>query len=142
MCIRDRDPEGEQILKEAINRSPNDGSLEHALGLLMVRQKRGQKALALFAAAARSDPANARYTYVYAVALNDRGQTRTAIETLERNISVHPYDRDSLAALVSFCDRAGKSLEALNYAQRLYELDPEDPQVRQLLKTLDSELHP
>jgi hypothetical protein len=55
---------------------------------------------------------------------------------------VHPYDRDSLAALVSFCDRAGKSLEALNYAQRLYELDPEDPQVRQLLKTLDSELHP
>ncbi len=139
---QNRDQAGERVLEDAIGRSPNDGSLQHALGLLMVRQKRGQKALALFAAAARLDPASARYTYVYAVALNDSGQTRTAIETLERNISVHPYDRDSLAALVSFCDQAGKSLEALNYAQRLYELDPEDPQVRQMLKTLNGQIHP
>ena len=39
------------------------------------------------------------------------------------------------------CDRAGKSLEALNYAQRLYELDPEDPQVRQLLEMLNRRIH-
>jgi hypothetical protein len=62
--------------------------------------------LVVFAAAARSDPANARYTYVYAAALNDSGQTNTTMGTLKRNISVHPYDRESLAALVSFCDQA------------------------------------
>jgi tetratricopeptide (TPR) repeat protein len=107
----------------------------------MVRQKQGRKALALFAAAAQLDPANARYAYVYAVALNDTGQTSTAIETLERNLKLHPYDRDSLTALVSFCDRVGKSLEALTYAQRLYELDPEDLQVRQMLKALNDQIH-
>ena len=97
--------------------------------------------MALLAAATHSDPVNARYPYVYAVALHDAGQINPAIEILERNVRLHPYDRDSLAALVSFCEQAGKSVAALNYAQRLYELDPDDPQVRQLLKTMNLQAH-
>jgi tetratricopeptide (TPR) repeat protein len=135
----DRDAEGERILEEAIRRSPNDASLQHALGLLMVRQKRGNDALNLFAIATRLDPGNARFSYVYAIALTDAGQTGAAIKTLQGNLTQHPYDRDSLAALVSLCDQAGKSLDALKYAQRLYELDPENPQVRQMLKTLNGQ---
>ena len=42
---QNRDDEGERVLKDAISRSPDDASLEHALGLLMVRQKRGAQAL-------------------------------------------------------------------------------------------------
>jgi len=125
---QNRDSEGEQILKDAINRSPNDGSLQHALGLLMVRRKQRQKALTLLAAAAQLDPANAKYVYVYAVALSDAGQTEAAIKILQSNLTQHPYDRDSLSALVSFCDQIGKPDEALTYAQRIYQLDPEDPQ--------------
>jgi tetratricopeptide (TPR) repeat protein len=106
----------------------------------MVRLKQSQKALALFAAAARIDPANARYAYVYAVALDDTGQTRTAIETLERSIRVHPYDHDSLAALVSFCDQAGKYPEAFNYVQRLSELEPGNLQVQQTVTRLKRQL--
>jgi len=137
---QNRDSEGEQILKDAINRSPNDGSLQHALGLLMVRRKQGQKALALLAAAAQLDPANARYVYVYAIALSDAGQIAAAIKTLQSNLSRYPYDRDSLSALVGFCDQIGKSDEALTYAQRMYQLDPEDPEVRRMLKTLNGEI--
>ena len=133
---QNRDKEGERILKDAISRSPNDASLEHALGLLMVRQKRGAQGLDLLAAAARIDPGNARYVYVYAVALNGAGQTRAAIETLERSIKAHPYDRDSLAALVNFLEQAGDPAKALIYAQRLEELEPGNPQVRQMLKEL------
>jgi predicted Zn-dependent protease len=105
----------------------------------MMRKKRGNDALNLFTNATRLEPGNARYSYVYAIALSDAGQTGAAIKTLQGNLAQHPYDRDSLAALVSFCDQAGKSLEALNYAKRLYELDPEDPQVRQMLKTLNGQ---
>jgi len=133
----DRDGEGEAVLRRELEHSPDDASALHALGLLMVRQKQGQKALALFDAAARKDPANARYAYVYAVALNDGGQTGTAIETLERNIKVHPYDRDSLAALVTFCGQARKPAEALTYARRLNELEPGDPQVLQIMTSLE-----
>ena len=138
---QNRDQEGERVLQEAISRSPNDASLEHALGLLMVRQKRGAQALDLLAAAARIEPGNARYVYVYAVALNDAGQTSAAIETLERSIKAHPYDRDSLAALVNFLEQSGDPARALIYAQRLDELEPGDPEVRRMLKELNEHLH-
>ena len=40
-----RDEEGERVLRDAIKRSPADASLQHALGLLMVREKRGAEGL-------------------------------------------------------------------------------------------------
>jgi len=138
---KNRDQDGERVLQEAISRSPNDASLEHALGLLMVRQKRGAQGLDLLAASARIDPSNARYVYVYAVALNDAGRTHAAIETLESSIKVHPYDRDSLAALVNFLEQSGDPANALIYAQRLDEVEPGNPEVRRMLKELNEHLH-
>jgi tetratricopeptide (TPR) repeat protein len=135
-----RDGEGEAVLRSVLERSPDDASVLHALGLLMVRLKQNQKALALFAAAARIDPANARYAFVYAVALDDTGQAGDAIETLERSIKLHRYDRDSLAALVGFCEQTGKSAEALDYARRLDELEPGNLQVQQTMTRLKRQL--
>ncbi len=131
-----RDAVGEAVLRRFLARSPDDASALHSLGLLMVREKQGQKALDLLAAASRNDPANARYAYVYAVALNSAGQAEAAIQTLERSIKEHPYDRESLAALVSFCDQAGKPTEAIGYAQRLGELEPGNPEVQQMILKL------
>jgi Flp pilus assembly protein TadD len=69
--------EGDRVLRDAIARSPNDASLQHALGLLLVRQGHGQEAaLDRLATAARLDQSNARFVYVYAVALNDAGHGR------------------------------------------------------------------
>jgi tetratricopeptide (TPR) repeat protein len=138
---QNRDEEGERVLKNGLGRSPNDASLEHALGLLMVRQKRGAEGLGLLGAAARGEPGNARYVYVYAIALNDAGQTKAAIEALESSIKAHPYDRDSLAALVSFVEQSGDSAKAVTYAQQLDELEPNNPQVRQMLKQLNEHQH-
>ncbi len=136
-----KDEEGERVLKDALVRSPNDASLNHALGLLMVRQHRSAQGLQMLAAAARGAPGNARYVYVYAVALNDAGKTKAAIETLQASLKAHPYDRDSLAALVSFLERAGDTAKALTYARRLGELEPADPQVQQMLKELGEHPH-
>ena len=132
-----RDQEGERVLKDAINRAPNDASLEHALGLLMVRQKRIAPALDMLAAAARNEPANARYVYVYAVALNDAGQTKAAIQTLASSLKAHPYDRDSLSALVTFLEQSGDPTKALTYAKRLDELEPGNPEVHRMLEELN-----
>ncbi len=106
----------------------------------MVRQKQGQKALALLAAASRTDLSNARYVYVYAVALDDTGQAGAAIETLEHSIKLHPYHRDSLAALVGLCKQARRYADALNYAQRLNELEPGNPQLQETMTGLESRL--
>ena len=91
----------------------------------MVREGRRAQALVLLAAAARLDPGNARFAYVYAVALNDAGQTGRAIETLEASVKIHPYDRNSLATLVTFLKQAGNPVKALSYAQRLEKLEPD-----------------
>lgn len=138
---QNRDDEGERVLKDALIQSPKDASLEHALGLLMVREKRGAQALDMLGAAARNDPGNARYVYVYAVALNDAGQTGAAIETLEAAVKKHPYDIDSLSALVNFLQQSGSPAQALTYAQRLSELEPDNPQVLQMLKELREHQH-
>jgi predicted CXXCH cytochrome family protein len=137
---QNRDDDGERILRGAISRSPDDASLEEALGLLMVRQKRGAQALDLLGAAARGDPGNARYAYVYAIALNDAGKTSAAIETLESSITEHPYDRDSLAAMANFLEQSGDPAKAVTYASRLNELEPNNPQVQQMLKELREHL--
>ena len=118
------DAEGERVLREAIARSPNDASLQHAFGLLLVRQGHGQEALEHLAAAARLDPANARFAYVYAVALNGAGRNNEALAVLENDVARHPYDRDSLAALVSLYRSAGNPEKAAGYAKRLAELEP------------------
>src|SRR5208282_3709515 len=131
----------EAVLRKGLQRSPNDASLLHAFGLLMVRQKHRAQALDLLAAAARIDPGNARYAYVYAVALNDDGQRNAAIETLERSVKVHPYDRDSLAALASLFEQGGDPANARIYVQRLDALEPANPQVHQMLKMLNDQLH-
>ncbi len=131
-----RDGEGERVLTDALSRSPNDPSLEHALGLLMVRRKRSAQALDLLGAAARGDPDNARYAYVYAIALNDAGKTSAAIETLESSLKAHPYDADSLTAIANFLEQSGDPANALTYAKRLDDLEPGNPQVQRMLKKL------
>jgi Flp pilus assembly protein TadD len=138
---QNRDDEGERVLKDALSRSPDEPSLDEALGLLMVRQKRAAQALELLGDAARGEPDNARYAYVYAIALNDAGKTREAIDALESSIKAHPYDRDSLAALVSFLEKSGDLAKALTYANLLEELEPNDPEIREMLNQLREHSH-
>jgi len=133
-----RDPEGEAVLRTALRRSSNDPSLLHALGLLMVREKQSANAIDMLGSAVHLDPANARYAYVYAVALNDTGRTKAAIDVLEANILRHPYDRDSLIALVTFLEQERDFQRALSYAQLLNKLEPDNPQVRQLISELSA----
>jgi tetratricopeptide (TPR) repeat protein len=82
------------VFRQALRRSPDDAALLYALALSLVRQQQNAKALELFAQAARADAANARYSYGYAIALNDDGHTAAAIETPERAVKTHPDDRD------------------------------------------------
>ncbi len=137
-----RDADGERVLDDAIARSPGDASLQHALGLLLIRQGRRREAAEHLAAAARLDPSNARFAYTYALVLDDAGQTGTAINVLEAEIERHPYDGDSLAALAGFYGKTGNPRRGMLYANRLIELEPDNSQARQLLTQLRGEPQP
>lgn len=116
----------EAILQKSLAENPDAGALAHALGLSLIRQKRLPEAMARLEQAARLAPDDARFAYVYGVALHESGAAQKARETLMRALSAHPFDRDILMALASYEAEAGDVAAALPYAERLAELEPAD----------------
>ena len=97
--------------------------LHHALGLALVRMKRADTALAEFEQATNLEPANGRFSYVFAVALHSAGKSDAAIARLEKTLRAHPNDRDVLEALASFHQARGERAAANRYVEQLRALD-------------------
>jgi predicted CXXCH cytochrome family protein len=135
-----RDAEGESALRTAIAVSPRDAGLHHALGLALTRLKRPDDALAELRQAAELDPDRARYAYVYGVALHSGGRADEAMAVLKENLARHPADRDTLLALVSFHRDVGELATALEYAERLARIAPDDRDVAGLVQTLQGRI--
>jgi predicted CXXCH cytochrome family protein len=131
-----REGDGEGVLRIALAASPQDAGLHHALGLTLVRLKRGDEALGELRRAAEIDPSQARYVYVYAVASHSAGRTSEAMTGLKENLARHPADRDTLLALVTFSRDAGDVGSALEYAERLARIDPNDRNLAGLIQDL------
>jgi tetratricopeptide (TPR) repeat protein len=134
-----RDPDGERLLRDLLARDPRSAPAHHTLGLLLVRQQRQADALRELETAARLAPDSARYAYVYAVGLDGAGRRAQAIEVLERSLGRHPYDRDTLSALVAFTRETGGPRRALEYARRLAAVEPGSAEVQQLVERLEAE---
>ncbi len=87
-------------------------------------------------------PDNARYAYVYAVALNSSGAAGEAMALLEQTHRQHPADRDVLMALVSFARDKGDFAAALRHARELLTLDPGNAQLQALVAELEKKAKP
>ena len=120
----------------AITASPQDAGLHHALGLALVRLKRSDEALDELRQANELDPGQARYAYVYAVALHSAGRADDAMAALKENLVRHPNDRDTLSALISFSRESGDINSALEYAERLELIAPNAPGLTSLIQDL------
>ena len=131
-----RDSDGERVLRGAIDASPRDGGVHHALGLTLVRLNRHDEALDEFRKAVELEPHQARYAYVYAVGLHSSGRQSEAMIVLKENLSRHPGDRDTLLALVSFSQEAGDLNAALKYAEKLAEIEPTNQDLANLVQEL------
>ena len=135
---RGAESEAEAVLRTGIAKVPSADALHHALGLVLVRQKRYADALTELAEASRLGPDNARYAYVQAVALNDTGRPQEALKVLEAALKRQPYDRDLLAGLAFYTARAGNRDAAQGYVKQLRELDPENPAHARLANQIES----
>jgi len=111
-------------LLSGIKIAPNNGALQHALGLSLVRQKKLSEAVVALGQAAKAEPSNDRYAYVYAVALHSAGKTDEAINVLERAFALNSRNKDILAALISYNRNAGNSSAAMKYEQLLNQMSP------------------
>jgi hypothetical protein len=66
----------------------------------------------------------------------DADGERVLREALRRVLARHPYDPDTLAALIAYAHAQGRPREALSHARRRAELEPSNSQVRQLVRML------
>jgi Flp pilus assembly protein TadD len=128
-----RDDEGEKVLSEAVRLAPDAAEAVHALGLLYVRQGRRDEAIALLERACTQSPRVARYGYVYGVALHDAGRPDEAIVALTAVHAANPADADTLGALAMFEGERGHGRAAMEWAEKLVALRPDDPGARRLL---------
>jgi predicted CXXCH cytochrome family protein len=133
---RGMDTEGAELLRAAIAIEPDNADNKHSLGLFLVRQRNYTEALPLLRDATTLASDNARYAYVYAIALNSTGSATEATALLERKHKQHPTDRDILVALTTFERDIGNLAAALTHAQELAVLEPTNPQIRMLVEDL------
>ncbi|MBK1650204.1 tetratricopeptide repeat protein [Rhabdochromatium marinum] len=136
-----REGEAEATLRAGLEQQPDSADLHHARGLSLIRQKASGPALAELAKAAELAPENARYGYVHAVALHASGQSDAAIAALARVHRQRPGDIDTLSALISYHSEAGQLRQALDYAQRLQQLQPGNPNIARLVTQLQAAVH-
>jgi len=127
-----RDQEAAEMLQQGLQRVPASAPLLPALGLAHIRLRQLELAISSLRRAVELDPATARYTYVYAVALHSTGQAEESIRRLQEATRRWPYDRDMLMALTSFQLESGKRQDAQATARRLVAAYPADPQVQVL----------
>jgi len=124
-------------LRQGLKADPRSAVLHHTLGLALTRQKARELSLQEFKTAVQLAPGDARFAYVYGVALNDAGQPDDALSVLKTALKVNRYDRDLLLALVYFSRQAGDVAAVREYLGLLRELDPDDAEFIRLQQQID-----
>ena len=123
-------------LQEAIARAPDNAAAHHALGLALVRRKTYPEALDQLAEANRLAPDDARFAYVYGVALKSLGKPEDSRATLHKALERHPWDAALLNAMLSDALASGDVGAAAPLAGRLARLRPDDQNLARLAAQL------
>jgi predicted CXXCH cytochrome family protein len=136
-----RDAKAEELLRESIALLPEAAAPHHALGLALIRQKRYEEALLSVKRASELEPANPRYAYVYAVALQSAGRIQEARQVLLGALAASPSNVDILVLLLKDALKERDLNAALSYTERLRTLRPEDAELVRLGDRLKSVVH-
>ena len=110
-----------EVLEKGISILPKMGILHHALGLWYVRNKVSEKALDELKMALDLSPENARFAYVYAIALAEK-EPQKAIEVLEEAYQKHSGDPQIVSALGYYYKQSGNVEKAKIYEEKLEAL--------------------
>ena len=119
---RDREDLAEDALRRGLTAVPDNAMLHHSLGLSLVRRHLLADAMAELARAVTLAPGEARFSYVYAVALHDAGHAAEARRALEIALGRQPASTELLEASASYAREAGDTAAAARWAAKLSAL--------------------
>jgi tetratricopeptide (TPR) repeat protein len=130
----EQDSEAEVLLRRALLVAPDSGAVQYSYGLLSIRKHQYDLALFHLELATLQYDAQARYTYVYAAALDDRGKTKQAVKILVDATQRWPNDFDLLMMLIFYLEKTGSTDSIYKYISRLSAVAPAAPEVKRLVK--------
>ncbi|MBQ0721053.1 MAG: tetratricopeptide repeat protein [Gammaproteobacteria bacterium] len=129
-----REAQAADLLKRALKMTPDSGAVQHSYALLLIRKGDYQAALPHLKLAIEQTDAQARYAYVYAVALDELGQTAAAVQALVAATKRWPNQYDLLMTLVFYLEKSANTSSIYTYISQLTAIAPADPAVKKLVE--------
>ena len=130
----------ESALKQLLIASkiePNNEQVNYYLALIYVELNDNNSALKYFAKAA-SVSKNTRVFYNYGLLLEKMKRNDDAEKIYKKGLSVDPNDRDLNYVMALFYYNRKRNTEALPYAMKLLQQNPQDPNTQQLYQALNA----
>lgn len=131
-----RNRDAERVLREGLERFPDQGELHYSLGLLLAEEKRLKEAAESLGRAAALMPERPRVHYNHGLSLQKIGRFDEAETAMLKAHQLSPDDPGILQALAIFYMQRRQWDRALIYAERLVLLYPNVPGPRQLLNQI------
>ena len=122
--------EAQALLLKALDVAPDSANTNHAYGLYLVRVGNQDDSLKYLEAATRQQDAHPRHVYVYAIALDSRGQTDKAMQLIEQSSRRWVNNIDLYFLQVSYMDKTGNTAGIHRYLSTLVSIASNNPQVR------------
>lgn len=117
--------EAEKLLRENLDRDPNDCETNHQLGKLLIASGKAREAIPYLERSAATKPDDYQVAYDLAVANVDAGNYAQARKTATALLAHH--DTAELHHLLGGVqEKLGNSLDAVHEYQRASEVDPEE----------------
>ncbi len=136
---QNRPAEAEQQFRSAVDAAMTDtdrGLAREALARFLIRLKRYDEGVAELKIAADLQPRNAETQYFYGVALNSLGRFEESLPYLEAAARLAPRHVEYLVGVATVCRDGGRLEQALRYARLALAVEPDNPQLQQLVASL------
>ncbi len=124
----------ERSYAEAIAISPEQADLRYGHALSLVRIKALPDAIAELEMAVSLDPDNSRYRTTLAIALDSAGRTADALAIIDK--AGRETDANMLGVAIQFGLKLRRFPETLKHAEALARLQPNNPQIADLVRQL------
>ena len=137
---RGENDQAEELLVKVTEQEPDFGQAYYSLGLLLAEQNRLQEAVSWFEQAAGLMPEQSRVFYNWAIALQTLDRPQEAESAYEEAISLDPRNGDYLYGIITLYLQQEQYESALEYAEELNRLFPNNPNVQQILQLIEREM--
>lgn len=137
---RGQNERAEEHLRTVIEQEPEFGQAYYSLALLLAEENRLREAVEYFEQAAELNPQQSRIFYNLAIANQTLDRPEKAEEAYLDAIELEPNNGDYRYGLLTLYMQQENYEDALGQARRLQELNPNNPQIQQLIQSIQREM--